>query len=289
MTPVTTTTIERTARGPMRIDQTDYRALDTAEHLRRLEVEGYTVLPDLVDPATIARLREELADLPMGSAPYAENQRFALRPPQWHSPTFLSLVGHPPVVQFLEQALGKDPVFMLGHYVTSGPGVPGLTLHSDYQPYGSEAKGFEESSPATVRLLVYLDDLTPGRAPFTILPRSHLSLHRDANPYLRYDDHPEMVTVCLNAGDGVLFNVRAFHGTHPMLEDFTRGMIELAYRPAWARSAGEVAEWPAEEVAKAPDHVKPLLRGRNVGTDTVTPPVITDGVATVMPPSRWDS
>jgi ectoine hydroxylase-related dioxygenase (phytanoyl-CoA dioxygenase family) len=114
-------------------------------------------------------------------------------------------------------------------------------------------------------VLLYLDDLTPERAPFTILPGSHLSLHTMADPYTKYDKHPDMVTICLKAGSAIVFNVKAFHGTHPNLSDFKRGMIELAYRPGWAKCAGEVEEWDAQKVAAAPEQAKPFLRGRNAG------------------------
>lgn len=258
--------IKRTARGAMNIVATDWQAMNDDDRARHLEVEGFAVLPKLLDAATIAKLKTELADLPMGKAPYSDQQTFALTPPQWYSRTFAELIAHQPMIGFVKRALGDDVVFMLGHFVRSGPGVPGLTLHSDYQPYGSKAKGWNESSPATVRVLIYLDDLTEDRAPFTIVPGSHRSIHGISNPYLRFDNHPDMVTVCLKAGDGIVFNVRAFHGTHPNLSDFTRGMLEYAYRQAWARCAGPVEEWDEASLAKAPDVAKPYLRSRNFST-----------------------
>jgi hypothetical protein len=181
----------------MNIVDVDWASLSDAEKVRFLEAEGYVVLPKLIDQPTIDRLQAELATLQMDAAPYSPEQLFAHTPPQWHSRAVAELIGHPPLIEFLELSMGNDIVFMLGHWVQSGPGVPGLVLHSDYQPYGSEAKGWDESSPVTVRVLIYLDDLTPERAPFTILPRSHISMHTNADPYRTYDDHPDMVTVCL--------------------------------------------------------------------------------------------
>ena len=261
ITPV----IERTRRGRVVLAQTDWSALSQTESLAHLNVQGYTVLPGLLDAETMDRLKAELADLPMNVAPYSEEQKFAAEPPQWHSRTFAELIGEPRMIAFLKAAMGEDIVFMLGHFIKSGPGVPGLSLHSDYQPYGSPQKGWEESSPATVRVLVYLDDLTLDRAPFTIVPGSHLSIHTVANPYMRYDDHPDMVTLTLKAGDAIVFNVRAFHGTHPHVGAAGRSMLEYAYRPAWAKCAGAVAEWDRDKVAAAPEAAKPFLRGRNYG------------------------
>jgi ectoine hydroxylase-related dioxygenase (phytanoyl-CoA dioxygenase family) len=257
--------MERTKRGLIRLVDTDWAALSEAESLAHLNVQGYTILPALLDAATMDQVKAELADLKMNTAPYSEEQKFAAAPPQWHSRTFAEIIGMPRLVNFLKKALGEDIVFMLGHFIKSGVGVPGLSLHSDYQPYGSPQKGWEESSPATVRVLIYLDDLTVDRAPFTIVPGSHLSIHDVANPYMRYDDHPDMVTLTLKAGDAIVFNVRAFHGTHPHTGSVGRSMLEYAYRPAWARCAGEVAEWDPADVAAAPEVAKPFLKGRNHG------------------------
>jgi hypothetical protein len=85
-----------------------------------------------------------------------------------------------------------------------------------------------------------------------------------------------------------VFNVKAFHGTHPNLSDFRRGMIELAYRPGWAKCAGPVAEWPEEAVATAPEQSRPFLRGRNAGP--LVPPSGTlpaSDIGATLSPQRW--
>jgi hypothetical protein len=74
-----------------------------------------------------------------------------------------------------------------------------------------------------------------------------------------------MVTVTLEAGGAIVFNVKAFHGTHPHLGKDGRGMLEFAYRPGWARCAGPVAEWDPALVAAAPAAAQPLLKLRNGG------------------------
>jgi len=258
--------ITETTRGIVRLADTDWSALTLDQQDALLASDGYVVVPGVLDAERIAAIRAELADLPMNTAPYSDQQKFAKEPPQWHSRSFAEMIGNPVLVPLLKKALGEEIVFMLGHYITSGPGVPGLALHSDYQPYGSKPKGWEESSPATLRVLIYMDDLTLDKAPFTIVPGSHISVHSVANPYVRYDRHPDMVTITLKAGDAIVFNVKAFHGTHPHLGQQGRGMLELAYRPTWARCAGPVAEWDEAIVAAAPDIAKPFLLPRNSGS-----------------------
>jgi hypothetical protein len=82
---------------------------------------------------------------------------------------------------------------------------------------------------------------------------------------VRYDHHADMKTITLNAGDAIVFNVKAFHGTHPHLGNEGRGMLEFAYRPLWARCAGEVKEWDAAQLAKAPASARRFLASRNAG------------------------
>lgn len=284
-------TMPSTERGPMNIVETDWSTMSDRELLHHLEVEGYIVFPKVLDTATMERIKSECADLPMNTAPYSDEQAFAAAPPQWHSPAFAEVIGQKRLTDFIKLAMGDEIVFMLGHYVRSGPGVPGLALHSDYQPYGSEQKGWNESSPATVRVLIYLDDLTPDRAPFTILPRSHLSLHQQSDPYRRFDNHPDMKTICLEAGDAVIFNVKAFHGTHPHTGDVRRTMLEYAYRPAWARCVGPVEEWDDADIADAPEIAKPYLRPRNSGLpENPSPEAIGDADQNLingLTPDRW--
>ena len=114
-----------------------------------------------------------------------------------------------------------------------------------------------------MRVLYYLDDLTPQRSPFKVIPRSHLSLHADANPYNRYLSHPEEVMVLCKAGSAAIINQAVFHANYPNTSQEDRNMLAIAYRPAWAGPVAEVNDSPAEKVAKLPPHVRPLFKSLN--------------------------
>ena len=247
----------------MNIVQTDFAAMSMAERVRHFEVEGYVLLPALIDKHQVARLSAELADLPMNAADYSAAQTSAATPPQWHSRAVAELIGHPPMIAFLRELMGDDIVFTRAHFARSHPGHPGISLHTDGQPYGSSIFDWEGSSPVMVRALYYLHDLTPERSPFRIVPRSHISFHADANPYLRYESHPGEVTICAKAGDGLVFAVRAFHGTHPNVSDGPREMVQYGYRPGWAGPVQPIPEWDPELVASAPQSARPFLQSRN--------------------------
>jgi hypothetical protein len=80
-------------------------------------------------------------------------------------------------MEFLRALFGDEIVFMTYGYARSEPGHPGISLHTDGQPYGSRIFGYEGSCPCHVRVLYYLDDLTTEVSPFRVVPRSHLSMH----------------------------------------------------------------------------------------------------------------
>ncbi len=245
------------------IDETDFHSMTRAEQLRHFEVEGYVVLPSVLDADTIARLKADLADVEMEPKSYSDYQTTAVVPPQWTCPSVAELIAHPPVIDFLTDLLGPDIVFTRGHFQRTHPGSPGISMHTDGQPHGSNLFGFEGSCPKLVRVLYYLDELTPKRAPFRLIARSHLSFHADANPYSRYKWHPSEITLTIPAGSAILIPAMLFHGTHPNFDPHVRELIQFGYRAAWAGPVQPMPEWDEELVAKIPDVAKRFVQSVN--------------------------
>ncbi len=252
----------------MNVDETDFSSLSLPQRIRHLEVEGYVVLPDMLDAEHISKLKSELADSPMKHKPYSEYQKVGASQPQWCSNEVAKLIGHPPMIKFLTEVMGPDIVFTRGFYQRTTPGSPGISMHTDGQPYGSSIFDYEGSSPKLLRVLYYLDDLEPERAPFRVIPRTHISFHAQANPYVRYKSHPEELTLCVRAGSAVIIPINLFHGTHPNTDSHNRELIQFGYRPAWAGPIKPMEEWDPELVAAAPDEAKPFLQSLNTsGSD----------------------
>ncbi|MFN8488159.1 MAG: phytanoyl-CoA dioxygenase family protein [Caldilineaceae bacterium] len=247
-----------------RIDDRDWAKLTLGERIYQLEVEGYLVLPDLLTPDHIAQLKVETAQLNTFAVDYSVHQQ--VKPQiQFTGGPITDLIAHPPTLAFLRELFGDEIVFMSYAYARSEPGHPGISLHTDGQPYGSQIFGYEGSCPWLVRVLYYLDDLTPEISPFRVVPRSHLSFHADANPYKRYAAHPEEVMVTAKAGSAVLINHKVFHGNFPNIGDRPREMLAIAYRPAWAGpTVQQVAAWDPADLARLPDTVRPLFADRNM-------------------------
>lgn len=276
----------------MRVDDKDWSSLTLGERIRHIEMEGYLVLPGLLTPAQVAHFKQLTATLETKGTDYSERQR-GRKNIQWDHPDFLELVAHPPTITFLKQLLGDDLIFLGAVYARSEPGHPGISLHTDGQPYGSAIFGYAGSCPVQVRVLYYLDDLTADVSPFLVVPRSHLSMHADANPYTRYSSHPEQVAVPAKAGSAVLLNHRCFHGNLPNRGNRNREMLAYLYRPAWAGPTDEKIErWPDDKVAALPAHIRQFFVDPNwrKGFDFNHPnkPKNMRSEAPGIAPSRWE-
>ena len=275
----------------MHVDRTDFANLSRAEQIRRFEVEGWLVLPSILSANKIASIKAEMADAETWHPDYSDRQQRSVEQPQWVSPTVAELIGFPPLISFLRDLMGDDIVFTRGFYQRTLPGCPGISMHTDGQPHGSDLFGYEGSCPRLVRVLYYLDDLTEKRAPFRLIPRSHLSFHADASPYVRYKCHPEEVTLVVPAGSAVLIPSLLFHGSHPNLDSQPRELLQMGYRPAWAGPTRPIEDWDPEKVAAAPAVAQPFLQSLNKSGQAFEQPNKPRGMRKEAPgvnPSRWD-
>ena len=141
-----------------------------------------------------------------------------------------------------------------------------------------------------MRVLYYLDDLTPERSPFKVIPRSHLSLHSDGNPYRRYLSHDDEVLVTCQAGSAVIINQKVFHANYPNFSDSDRRLLAIAYRPAWAGPIGEVPDHDLERIAKLPLEVRRFFCSLNTRKVDYGLPNRPDNMPCDAPgisPQRW--
>jgi phytanoyl-CoA dioxygenase PhyH len=273
-----------------RLDDRDWSKLTLGERIRQIEVEGYVVLPNLLSADLLGQLKAETARLETRAVDYSVHQQ--VRPNvQFVGGAITELIAHQPTIIFLHALFGDEIVLMSYAYARSEPGHPGISLHTDGQPYGSQIFGYEGSCPWLVRVLYYLDDLTPDVSPFRVVPHSHLSMHADANPYKRYESHPEEVMVTVRAGSAVLINHRVFHGNFPNTGSRARELLAIAYRPGWAGPVAEVAPWDPADLARLPDAVRPFFADRNTRHWDFyggNKPANMAREALGMNPSRWE-
>ena len=276
--------------GFMNVDETDFGNFTLGQQIRHLEVQGYVILPDVLDAELMEEIKAEMADAPMQTKDYSDAQTYCLEP-QWCSRALAKLIAHPPVINFLEVLLGPDIVFTRGLFTRTLSGSPPISLHTDGQPFGSSIFGYEGSSPRLLRVLYYLDDLTPERAPFRLVPCSHLSFHAEANPYVRYKWHPGEVTLCPKAGTALIIPINLFHGTHPNRAHSQRTLVQFGYRPSWAGPIKPMEEWNPDLVAAAPPEARRFLQSPNatgLKWEQAHKPTGMKTDAPAINPKRWE-
>ncbi|MBI3864494.1 MAG: phytanoyl-CoA dioxygenase family protein [Planctomycetia bacterium] len=274
----------------MNVDRTDFAAMSRAQQIRHFEVEGYCVFPSIVTPDIIARIKRELNEAEMSHTSYSVNQTRSVTQPQWLSRAVAELIGYPPMIDFLTDLMGPEIVFTRGFFQRTRPGSPGISMHTDGQPHGSNLFGYEGSCPRLLRVLYYLDELTTERAPFRLIPRSHLSFHAQASPYARYRWHPEEITLVVPAGTAVVIPSLLMHGSDPNKDPRPRELVQLGYRPAWAGPIQPVEEWDARLVESAPEIARPFLKSLNTTGAAWEQQHKPEGMKTEAPginPSRW--
>ena len=270
--------------------KTEWAQLSKGEQIRHLEVEGYVVLPGLLSSDLVGQLRDELSRIKTTGADYTDKKQVH-NDIQWAGGAITELSAHPPTIEFLSALFGDLPILMTYDYSRSEPGCPAINLHCDGQPWGTKIFGAEQSCPKLIRVLYYLEDLTPTCAPFRVVPRSHLSFHNDANPYLRYKEHPEQAMVTCNAGDAVLITHNVVHGNYANNGDYARELLGLAYRPTWAGPCDTVPEWPDEKLATVSPAVRDIMRDRNTRIWMYDAPNVPPDLASEaagINPSRWE-
>ncbi|MAE65511.1 MAG: hypothetical protein CMJ18_14670 [Phycisphaeraceae bacterium] len=268
----------------------DWHRLSTAERIRWIELEGYVVLPDLLPPDRVETLRTELDEMPTTAVDYSEHQR-GVRDLQYSDcRNALGVVALPAVTDFLGKLFGDELICTSIAFARSEPGHPGIAIHADAQPYGSKIFGVTASSPCLVRVLYYLDDLTPKRSPFKVIPRSHLSLHADGIPYERYLAHEDEEMVTCPAGSAVVINQKVFHGNYPNYDDQPRRLLAIAYRPAWAGPIAEVEEYDESRLSGVPEDARRYFKSlntRHINFDVPNRPDDMGRGAAGIAPSRW--
>lgn len=268
----------------------DWTSLSRAEQIRSMELEGYLVIPGLLSETQLEAIRKELGKLTTRATDYSPHQRGHSNVQWSDSPNAIDVIAQSPMIEFLTDLFGDEVICTSCTYGISEPGHPGIAVHTDAQPYGSKIFGQQSSSPVLVRALYYLDDQTPDCSPFKVIPRSHLSLHIDGNPYNRFLSHPEERMVCCKAGSAVVINQNVFHGNYPNHSDRVRRMLAIAYRPAWAGPIEDVEDRDPEKVKRLPEHIRPFFRSlntRNIDFDVPNRPEGMRQEAPGISPSRW--
>ena len=261
---------------------------------RRLETDGFTVVPNVLD-GTLRHELSEVSERLLNDPSLAHLQRDKFTGsliPISKDPTFAKLIGHHLTMQAFE-GLGfarANIRWMSGFIISKPPHSPSLGWHQDGWFWNDEAAAYG-AAPAQLFAMFYLTNTSASNGCLRVLPSTHRAahpLHRTLRPahseavrstskakeWLASPEHQEQkggVDVPVRAGDVVIGDARVLHGARPNPSGERRTLITVwyiarfeqqsrAFRDGVGRlhafqSAEVHEEWPES----ARNAIKPLL------------------------------
>ena len=91
-----------------RIDDRDWSKLTLGERIRQIEIEGYVLIPDMLSPDQIERIKAQVETLQTMGMDYSERQRTASQI-MFMGGEVTELAAHPATMSFLNTLLGRRP------------------------------------------------------------------------------------------------------------------------------------------------------------------------------------
>ena len=255
--------------------------------------DGVIVVPEVLDGATLARVRQVIAEVVAGAAEITEhNEVYDLEPghsrenprvrriktPHKVHPIFNEIVRSKPVMEILTQLLG-----------------PGLRLHGSKlnmksAQYGSPVEWHQDwafyphTNDDILAVGIMLDDATSDNGPLMVVPGSHrgpiFDHHADGyfcgavDPAAVKDEVARAVPMTGRAGSMSFHHVRLLHGSAQNVSSLPRSLLLFEYAAADA--------WPLLNAPSLEDFDKRLV----AGSGTIEPRVTPVPVRLPLPPAR---
>lgn len=148
------------------------------DHVERIGEEGYTVLEGLLSPASMARMRRELA-------PYLQRKLMGRNDFEgFHServyallakaPSIAELVEHPDVLAIVDRLLAPNYLLSAALAINVHPGETPQSFHIDDAAGNSGHRIFDRPrEPFGISTIWALDDFTESNGATEVIPGSH--------------------------------------------------------------------------------------------------------------------
>jgi phytanoyl-CoA hydroxylase len=255
--------------------------------------QGYLVVPDVLDAATLVAARREMARILEGArAVTAHTDVYDLEPghraddprvrrvkmPHRFFPVFEELMRHPTLVTILRDLLG-DAIRLHGSKINlKSPryGSP-VEWHQDWAFY-------PHTNDDLLAVGVMLDDCTSDNGPLLVVPGSHrgptFNHHADGyfcgaiDPTAIRDEIARAVPLTGRAGSMSFHHVRLVHGSAQNVSSLPRTLLLYEY--------GAADAWPLMGVKDLADFDARLI----TGGPTMEPRVVPAPVRMPLPPAR---
>lgn len=268
----------------------------TATQLEQYAEEGFLIVPNLADEATLLRMKEVLAVLVESSRQIVmHDEVYDLEPgheaahpkvrrikkPHAVDPVFSDFMKSPTLVAILQDLLGENVRLHGSKLNLKAPhfGSP-VEWHQDWAFY-------PHSNDDVLAAGVMLDDTTVENGAMYMIPGSHKGPtydHHDAEGFFCGALNPETCGVdftravaCEGSAGSVSFHhVRAVHGSAQNISNRSRGLLlyEFAAADAYPLMAASTADWQA------------FSQRMICGADTITPRTVSTPIRLPLPPAK---
>ncbi len=212
------------------------------EQVDRFHTEGWLVVEDLVDPATVAEVRAELDEIeegvdaflksrPDGRMTIAETGAITFAPHAVkRSDAARRVSRHPAIADLVHDLCGDHVRLYWDQLVYKKPEKP-----RDFPWHQDNGYTFIEPQQYVTVWLALTDATVESGCPW-VVPRLHLGgtlAHEYEEPlgYRCLDDHPDAVAAPVRAGGAVVFSSLTPHMTGPNVTDDVRRTYILQYAP----------------------------------------------------------
>ncbi|HEX3806644.1 MAG TPA: phytanoyl-CoA dioxygenase family protein [Gaiellaceae bacterium] len=202
----------------------------SAEERDTLDANGFLVLPEVLDDAWLAELRERIAELQElegrdAGKEVPKQQGVDLLGDLFDKgEVFLRMLRVPKVLAAAQHVLQVDLKVCANNFRAARPGEGNQELHSDYGALR------EDGAFKLCNSIWLLDDFTPENGATRLVPGSHRA---GGLPAEAMDDpaasHPDEIVVTAKAGTVVVFNGHTWHGGTQNRTSVPRRAITLAY------------------------------------------------------------
>lgn len=226
----------------------------TPELLEQYNRDGFLVLPDLLSPDEVSKLRAGLERVFSQHSPEADiyHMQDIWRPKMFeHGEEFEAMVDHPCIAEFAEAVLGKDYHMIAETGLRTSPGKTITFWHLDDTcrfpiPEGLKLDPRIPMPTYVINMNYYLCDVDEELGPTQFIPGSHRAGRaprkedNDANGNPVWEGKT-MVSSAGKAGTLVLWNDQTWHRGGPNVSQdrirwvlqtpFARRMVALRYWP----------------------------------------------------------
>lgn len=209
---------------------------EKGKELAELSKNGYCVIPSVLDNAMLEQLKKRFSDASLSQTAqenFGDSGAFVVA--DYHGPTMVSLLTWPKTLAMLRVMGFNDPKLHNFYVSTKPPQAAALPWHSDlfYR--------YDESRPAELFLIYYLQDTSPQNGCLRVVPGSHRWPHdkRHSQPS-NADKRQDEVDVQVKAGDLFIGDRRILHATHANTGKTWRTCLTIAYAPLYDELADSI-------------------------------------------------